>query len=414
MLCVCTLVIFIGCATVPETNHVPSIGVGEPSFVSTVAAHADAPLVAGNRIEILFNGDEIFPALLKAIHGAKASITYAQFLYKGGPIAHELAQALAERCRAQVQVKILIDAFGGDDMPADIPALWQKSGCEFRWFRPFRLSQLITPWELLNYDYRNHRRILVIDGKIGFTGGHGVSPAWTGDGRQRGHWRDTDARIEGPVVRQLQAAFVESWRETTGDLLGGDLYFPELEPQGNVHAQIVKSSPFSGGYETYLSLLLSITSAKKSIHITNPYVLPDERLEQALAQVAARGVHVIVLTPGRIDWKLVHRASRRGLGALLRHGIQVYEYQPALLHAKTMVVDGVWAIIGTTNLDNRSFALNEEINLAVRDAGIAGQLERAFEEDLKHSRKLTYEEWKSRPWSEKILELFTLPIKDEL
>jgi cardiolipin synthase len=254
----------------------------------------------------------------------------------------------------------------------------------------------------------------VIDGKIGFTGGHGVSQAWTGDGRTKSHWRETDARVEGPIVQQLQAAFVESWRETTGDLLGDDLYFPRLEPRGSVHAQVVKSSPFGGTHESYLLFLLSIASAKKTVYITNPYFLPAERMADALLKAVARGVRVIVLTPGKIDWMLVYRASRRGFGPLLLGGIEIYEYQPALLHAKTMVVDGVWAMVGTTNLDNRSFALNAEINLIAHDATIAGELETAFHEDLKRSKKLTYEAWKSRPWSEKILELFTIPIKEQL
>jgi len=403
-----------GCASVPEIDQVPAVVLGEPSFFPTIAAHTDAPIVGGNRVDFLFNGEQIFPAMLQAIRGAGKSITYAQYLYKGGAIAHELAEALAERCRAGVQVKILIDDHGGSEMPEDISTLWKQSGCQLEWFRRIRLFQFITPWELLRYNYRNHRRILVIDGKIGFTGGHGVDQAWTGDGRTEGHWRDTDVRIEGPIVQQLQAAFVESWRETTGDLLGDDLYFPRLEPRGSVHAQVVKSSPFGGTHESYLLFLLALTSAKKSISITNPYFLPDERMTEALFKAAARGVRVVVLTPGKIDWMLVYRASRRGFGPLLLGGIEIYEYQPALLHAKTMVVDVTFALVGTTNLDNRSFALNEEVNLIVHDAVIAAQLEKAFHEDLKYSRKLNYDEWQSRPWSEKLFELFTIPIKEQL
>ncbi|MGH7825190.1 MAG: cardiolipin synthase [Candidatus Binatia bacterium] len=408
------LLLAAGCAGVPEINQVPGVVLGEPSFFPTIAAHTDAPILGGNQVELLFNGEQIFPAMLQAIRSARKSITYAQYLYEGGPIAYELAEAFAERCRAGIQVKLLIDDHGGSEMPEDIPELWRKSGCDLQWFRRIRLFQFITPWELLTYNYRNHRRILVIDGKIGFTGGHGVSQAWTGDGRTQGQWRDTDARVEGPIVQQLQAAFVESWRETTGDLLGDDLYFPRLAPRGNVYAQVVKSSPFGGTHESYLLFLLSIAAAQNSIYITNPYFLPDERMTEALLKAAARGVRVVVLTPGKIDWMLVYRASRRGFGPLLLGGIEIYEYQPALLHAKTMVVDGIWALVGTTNLDNRSFALNAEINLIVHDAGVAGRLEKAFHEDLKHSKELIYEAWKSRPWREKILELFTIPIKEQL
>jgi cardiolipin synthase len=414
LLLLISLMLSISCAGIPKIHQVPGVMLGEPSFFPTIAAHTDAPVLGGNRIELLFNGEEIFPAMLEAIHGARRSITYAQYLYKNGAIAYELAEAFAERCRAGVQVKILIDDHGGSEMPEDLPELWRESGCDLQWFRRIRLFQFITPWELLSYNYRNNRRILVVDGKIGLTGGHGVSQAWSGDGRTKGHWRDTDVRVEGPIVQQLQAAFVESWRETTGDLLGDDLYFPKLQPVGAVHAQVVQSSPFGGSHESYLLFLLVITSAKKSIYITNPYFLPDERMTDALVKAAARGVRVFVLTPGEIDWTFVYRASRRNFGPLLRGGVEIYEYQPALLHAKTMVVDDALAIIGTTNLDNRSFALNEEVNFIIHDSAIAGRLEKAFQEDLKYSRKLTYEAWKSRPLSEKILELFTIPLREQL
>jgi cardiolipin synthase len=409
-------VLFIGagCSSVPTVKEIPPVALGEPSFFPTIAAHTDAPILGGNRVELLLNGDEIFPAMLRAIRGAKKSITYSQYLFKGGRIARDFAAALAERCRAGVEVKLLIDSHGGGDMPPEIPESLQRSGCDFRWFRRIHMIQFITPWELLSYNYRNHRRILVIDGAIGFTGGHGISDAWTGAGRSPGHWRDTDVRVEGPIVHGLQAAFAESWREMTGELLGGSLYFPPLEPQGNVSAQLVKSSPLAGSFESYLLFLLSITSARKSIYVTNPYFLPDERMIEALLNAVDRGVHVVVLTPGKIDWKLVYRASRRGFGPLLRAGVEIYEYQPALMHAKTMVIDGICATVGSTNLDNRSFALNEEVNLIVYDARFAQRMENIFHEDLRHAKKLTYETWASRPWSEKILELFTIPIEEQL
>jgi cardiolipin synthase len=402
-----------GCAAVPQITRIPNIVLGEPSFFPTIAGHTNAPIIGGNRVELLFNGEQVFPAMLKAIRSARRSITYAQYLYQEGDIAHELADAFAERCRAGVAVNILIDSHGGK-MPLEIPELWKSSGCRMEWFRRIKLFQLFTPWSLFSYNYRNHRRILVIDGEIGFTGGHGVSQAWTGDGRTKKHWRDTDVRLEGPIVQQLQAAFVESWRETTGEVLGDDLYFPLLKPRGNVYAQVVKSSPLNGTHESYLLFLLSITSAQKSIYITNPYFIPDERMIEALLRAVKRGVRVVVLGPGDIDWLLVYRASRRGFGDLLLGGIELYEYQPALLHAKTMVVDGIWALVGTTNLDNRSFALNEEINFIAYDRAIARQLEKAFHDDLEHSKKLDYESWRSRPWSEKLLELFTIPIEEQL
>jgi cardiolipin synthase A/B len=409
-----TLMLLLGCAGPTPVSKIDPMIVGEATFFPTIAAHTDAPILGGNKIDVLLNGEQTFPAMLKAIRGARKSITYAQYLYQGGAIAYELAEAFAERCRAGLTVKLLLDSHGGGKVPEDIPQLLTDAGCQFEWFRRVKLFQFITPWELLNYNYRNHRRILVIDGTLAFTGGHGVAEEWTGDGRTDGKWRDTDVRVEGPIVQQLQAAFVESWRDTTGHILGGDLYFPPLKPVGNVNAQVVKSSPLGGTYESYMLLLLSISSARKSIHLSNPYFLPDERMQEALLEAVKRGVSVVVLTPGKIDHKLVYWASRRGFEPLLLGGIQIYEYQVALMHAKTMVVDGVWAHVGTTNLDNRSFALNEEINLIAYDRAVAGELEKAFAEDLKHSKRLTYEAWKARPWREKFLELFTIPLKEQL
>lgn len=409
-----TLMLLLGCAGPTPITKIDPMIVGEATFFPTIAAHTDAPIIGGNKIDVLLNGEQTFPAMLKAIRGARKSITYAQYLYQDGAIAYELAEAFAERCRAGLTVKLLLDSHGGGKIPEDIPQLLTDSGCQLEWFRRVRLFQFITPWELLNYNYRNHRRILVIDGTLGFTGGHGVAEEWTGDGRTDGKWRDTDVRIDGPIVQQLQAAFVESWRDTTGHILGGDLYFPALKPVGKVNAQIVKSSPLGGTYESYMLLLLSISSARKSIHLSNPYFLPDERMQEALLDAVKRGVSVVVLTPGKIDHKLVYWASRRGFEPLLLGGIQIYEYQAALMHAKTMVVDGIWAHVGTTNLDNRSFALNEEINLIAYDHAVAGELEKAFADDLKYSKKLTYEAWKARPWREKFLELFTIPLKEQL
>jgi cardiolipin synthase len=267
------LVLFLlsGCANLTPINEMPHIVLGEPSFYPTIAAHTDASIIGGNRVELLFNGDQIFPAMLQAIRSARKSITYQQYLFEDGAVTHEIAEAFAERCRAGVQVKILIDSLGGGGMPQDIPDLWKKSGCQLEWFQRIKVFQFITPWELLSYNHRTHRRILVIDGKIGFTGGHGVSDAWIGDGRTAEHWRQTDVRLEGPIVQQLQAAFVDSWRRTTGDVLGDDVFFPALDLQGKTYAQIVKSSPVSGSFGSYLLFLLSITSAQKSIHIANPY-----------------------------------------------------------------------------------------------------------------------------------------------
>ena len=212
------LLLLSGCASLASINEIPNVVLGEPSFYPTIAAHTDASIIAGNRVDLLLNGEQIFPALLQAIRGARKSITYAQYLYEDGAIAYEIAEALAERCRAGVPVKILLDSLVAGNIPQDIPDLWKKAGCQMEWFRRIKALQFITPWEFFRYNHRSHRRILVIDGTIGFTGGHGVSQAWMGNGRTADHWRQTDVRVEGPIVQQLQAAFAESWRETTGNL----------------------------------------------------------------------------------------------------------------------------------------------------------------------------------------------------
>jgi cardiolipin synthase len=408
------LLLLIGCAKVRAITDVPEIGLGDTSFFPTLEALTDAPIIGGNILEFLHNGVALFPAMLREIQKAKSSITCSQDLFKGGSLAREFAQCFAERCQAGVKVYILLDSHGSGEAPEEIPVTMSKAGCQVEYFRRIRAPQVILPWKLLQYNYRNHRRILVIDGRIGFTGGYGISDAWMGDGLTPDHWRDTNVRLEGPAVKYLQAAFTESWLETTGNLLGGDGFFPQLESRGKTPLQVVKSSPVGGSFQNYLLYLLSITSAKKSILITNPYFIPDDRMIEALLGATARGVRVIVLVPGKIDFKITYRASRRHYGRMLLGGVQIFEYSPALLHSKTMVVDGVWATIGSTNFDNRSFALNEELNLALYDKSVAQSLENVFAEDLKHSRKITYEEWDSRGLKEKLFELFSFPVEEQL
>ena len=409
------LLLVSGCSsTTPPINDMPNIELGVQGFYPTLAAHTDAAIVSGNRVDLLFNGNQIFPAMLEAIRSAQKSITYQQYIYDDGAIAHEMAEAFAERCRAGVQVKILLDSLGSSSTSQDIKDLWKNSGCQLAWFERIRVSQFIMPWEFLDYNHRSHRRILVVDGKIGFTGGHAVTDAWTGDGRTKEHWRQTDVRVEGPIVQQMQAAFVDSWRRTTGNILGDSSYFPPLEAQGKVYAQIVKSSPLGGSFGSYLLYLLSITSAQKSIHITNPYFFPDERIEEALINAVKRGVKVVVITPGISDLAATSSVSLSGFGPFLLGGVEIHEYQPALMHTKAMIVDGVWASVGSANLDNRSAAINEEINLVVYDTGFAEQLEKSFQEDLKYSKRLTYEAWNSRPLIDKIMELFSNLMKKQM
>lgn len=411
------LIAFIAgaCARVQSHRSLPSLKISEPSFRPTTEAYAEAPVIGGNRVTVLLNGDEIFPVQLAAIRAARRTITYSQYFYEEGPIGRELAEALAERCRAGVRAHVLLDGFGTLGMPREYSNIMRAAGCEVATFRPVHPLIVLSPFGFGKGNHRSHRRILVVDGRIGFTGGVGVGQAWLGNGRQEGHWRQTDARIEGPLAAALQAAFVENWLEATGNALGGAPYFPPVAPSGNVLGQIVRSSPIGGRYTIYTSLLLAMAAARQSITITNPYFVPDERMMEELTAAARRGVRIRILLPGPIDNSLVKHASRLNLGELLDAGIEIYEYQPGLLHAKTMTIDGRWATIGSTNFDSRSFALNEELNLIVYDnRELAGRLERIFADDLAHARRITERTWQRRGPVDRLFEVLSLPVRDQL
>jgi len=398
-----------GCGHVQPHLEVPDLRIAEPSFRATLVGYAGGVVVGGNRIDVLLNGDEIFPAKLEMIRSARKTITYAQYVFEEGAPAADTAQALAERCRAGVKVHVLVDAVGSLMMPSQYRDWLTEAGCELVYYRP------LSPWAMDRVNNRNHRRILVVDGRAGVTGGSGTSGKWSGNGRQEGQWRDTDIRLEGPVVAQLQGAFAENWLEATGVALGGPDYFPSpIEAKGQVESQIVRSSPAGGSVAMYTMFLLAIASARRSIYITNPYFVPDAKMLSTLLQARQRGVRVVLLLPGATDHNLVRQASRSELGRLLQAGIKVYEYRAALLHAKTMVIDSIWATVGSTNLDRRSFELNEELNLVVYNPDIARRLEGVFEADLRGSREVTYEAWKNRGIVSRFLEALSLPFRDQM
>ena len=398
------------CASVKAPAQLPEVEIGRPRFGATVAAYTGTPVVSGNRVEILLNGDEIFPAALAAIRNARKTINFAQYVFEDGPPAEDIARALADRCRAGVKVNVLLDAVGSLLMPPEHRELMTSAGCRVEGYRP-----LIRPFAIHRVNNRNHRRILVVDGRVGLTGGSGVSEKWSGNGRTEDHWRDTDVRVEGPVVEQLQAAFVEDWRETTGITLDGKDYFPgSLPTKGRADAQVVRSSPEGGSTAMSTMLLLAMAGARRSIYITNPYFVPEEEITRTLLAARRKGVRVVVLLPGPIDHNLVRQASRSELGGLLKAGIEVYEYQAALLHAKTMVVDSVWGTIGSTNLDRRSLALNQELNLVVYDKTVGRRLEQVFEQDLTRSKRLTYEAWRHRGLYGRLLEFLSIPVREQL
>jgi cardiolipin synthase A/B len=405
-----TTILAAGCAHPSARYVVPEAAIGEPSFGRAVEGHTLSPLVAGNRIRLLLNGDEILPAMLAAIRGARASITFSNYLWQRGAIVGEVAEAVAERCRAGVGASVLIDAVGSHAMPRGARERMERSGCHVAEFHP------VNALDVRRVNHRNHRRVLVVDGRIGFTGGIGIGEQWTGDGRRAGHWRQTDLVVEGPIVRHLQAAFADTWRDATGILLGGDEYFPELAPAGAVLAQGVRSSPRAGSSEAYALFLLALAGARRSIRITTPYFVPDPDVAAALAKAVRRGVSVEVLVAGAADNfvdRTVRRASQGEYGRALEAGIKIYEYGPALLHAKTLTVDGRWACIGSVNLDNRSFALNHEVAVVVTDAAIGRRLDEIFRDDLAFAREVTLEAWKRRGVG-RVLEPFILPFRNLL
>jgi cardiolipin synthase A/B len=399
----------VACARPFPHVALPSMALGEPSFFPTLEAYAQAPIVGGNRIDILLNGDELFPVMIEVIRSAEKTISYAQYTYEEGSVARDFAEALAERCRAGVAVNVLLDGVGTLDMPPEYYASLKEAGCHVATFRP------LGSFAFQRANNRNHRRILVVDGRVGFTGGSGIGANWMGDGRTEGHWRNTDVRIEGPAVEYLQGAFVENWLEATGVVLGGEDFFPRpLGPKGQVYAQVVRSSPSAGSFGLYTTFLLAISAAQRSIYLTTPYFAPDTEMLDALVQAANRQVRVVMLVPGVIDHNIIKPAGGRDFDRLLRAGVEIYEYQSALLHAKTMVIDGRWSTIGSTNFDNRSFALNDELNVVIYNTGVAANLERTFADDLAHSKKVEYREWRQRGVMERLFEFFVVPFHDLL
>ena len=395
-----------GCTTVHRHDLLPEVKLGEPSFYPTLQAYADAPIVDGNRVDVLLNGVEIFPAMLAAIRSARASVNYAQYFFEDGLVAGDMVEAFAERCRAGIAVNILVDGVGSLNMPREYYDYLRRSGCHVAIFRPVGVGLFHRP------NNRNHRRILVVDGLIGFTGGSGTSRKWMGDGKVKDHWRDTDVRVEGPAVEWLQAAFAENWLIATGIAIGGERHFPRPNAtHGKVSVQVVRSSPNAGDSAMYSTFLIALSAAERSIRITNPYLVLDGRFKRVLLDRSRAGVTIEVLVPGSIDHNFVREASRASWGEFIRAGIKMYQYMPALLHAKTIVIDSVWATIGSTNFDNRSFALSDELNVIVYDRDVARRMEAVFAEDLRHSEPVTYEKWKRRGLKARLFETLVAPLR---
>ncbi len=381
----------------------------DPQFRRAIGSLLGPPLVGGNRAQELLNGTQIFPAMLEAIRSAQHTITFETYIYWSGDIGREFAEALAERAKAGVKVHVLLDWVGSAKIDDAFLEKMQAAGVQIRKFHK-------PNWyNLARMNNRTHRKLLVIDGKTGFTGGVGIAPKWTGDGQDAEHWRDTHFRIEGPVVAQMQAVFMDNWLKVTGQVMHGEAYFPALQTAGSTDAQVFSSSPSGGSESMQLMYLLSITAAARSIDLSSAYFVPDELTLKALTDALKRGVKIRIITPGEIiDTDTVRAASRGTWGALLKAGAEIYEYQPSMYHCKVMIVDNLLVSVGSTNFDNRSFRLNDEANLNVYDTKFAERQTGIFESDLKNSHQVTYAEWADRPLKEKLHEQLALILHSQL
>ncbi|HKP67435.1 MAG TPA: phospholipase D-like domain-containing protein [Casimicrobiaceae bacterium] len=371
----------------------------DPQFQRAMGVLLGPPIIAGNRFDVLVNGDMIFPAMLSAIRSARETITFESYIYWSGDVGRAFAEALAERARAGVHVHLLLDWLGSSKLDPAQLALMVKAGVEVRRFHEPRWYQLAR------LNNRTHRKLLIVDGKVGFTGGVGIADEWSGNAQDAMHWRDTHFRAEGPVVAQMQAVFMDNWIKVTGNVLHGAGYFPALAAAGASRGQMFSSSPEGGSESMHLMYLLAITAATRSIDLSSAYFVPDALTQAALVSAAKRGVKIRIITPGEhIDAETVRRASRAGWGDLLRAGIEIHEYQPTMFHCKVLVVDALWISVGSTNFDSRSFAINDEANLNIDDAAFARRQIEIFEADLARSKRVTLAAWEQRPLSEKLLE----------
>jgi cardiolipin synthase len=367
-------------------------------FRSVIQSICQAPLHYRNKVDILTDGSQFYPAMRDAILAAQSSINLEAYIFRPGEVADIVVEAIAERAKAGVEVRCVFDAIGSAWMGGRTLRRMQEAGCQInfyqsiRWYRLHRLNN------------RTHRELLVIDGRVAFTGGAGVADWWFKPHGGKPTWRDTMTRIEGPIVAALQGVFAENWLECCGEILTSPRHWPPLEPCGPADAMLVKSSPSDRATVSRVVFQMLIEGAVSWIDISTPYFLPDRSLRKALVRAAQRGVRVRVIVPGPFtDQRLVRLASRRMFRELLQAGVRIYEYRPSMTHVKALMVDDAWAVIGTTNVDNRSFEHNDEVNVAFRESDVTARLRRDFEADVMASDEITFERWCGRPVLEKLV-----------
>lgn len=370
--------------------------VEDPAFLRSADTFGTA-MVPGNTAELLKNGDEIFPAMTRDIRQAKRTVNLETYIFQPDKAGRLFADAMIEAARRGVEVRLLVDAWGSK--LRELGKELESAGVHVRKYRPLRL------FSIYKVGKRTHRKILVVDGQIAYTGGLGIDDRWLGDARNTKEWRDTQVRVTGPVVDQMQAIFSEDWTFTTGEILAGDQFYPRRNGGGTVLAQAIKASRGDASSLAKMLYYVAIQSAAKSIHIQNAYFLPDKQVREALVHAVERGVDVQVMVPGRhIDLPMVRSASWLYYGSLLKGGVKILEYRPTMMHNKAMVVDGIYSTLGSINFDSRSMNRNAEESLAFYDRPFAQKVEAMFQEDKKRCEEITYEIWEHRGLPKRISE----------
>jgi cardiolipin synthase len=384
-------------------------GVRTPQFRRELSVLLGPPIVPGNAVRALQNGDQIFPEMLASIEGAQRTITFETYIYWSGHIGERFAKALAERARAGVKVRVTLDWMGSLKLDERLLQIIEEAGARVHRYRPLHW------YNLGRINNRTHRKLLVIDGRIAFTGGVGIADQWEGHAQDPQHWRDVHFRVEGPVAAQFQAAFNDNWIKSTGEVLNGEEYFPALPSSGDIAAQLFLSSPAGGSESMHLMYLLSIAAAEKSIDLQAAYFVPDELALHAFCEALGRGVTLRLIVPGEhIDSDTVRVASRSTWGRLLEAGAEIHEYLPTMMHNKLLIVDRLLVSGGSTNFDIRSFRLNDEASLNVYDQAFAEEMTGVFERDLLQCRPYTLETWHRRPLRDRLVESLVVPIRSQL
>lgn len=383
--------------------------VGSKEFIDTMAGAAGIPFVGGNSLQLLNNGDRFYPAMLEGIEQAERSITIEAYIYWAGDIGMRFATALAAAAQRGVRVKLLLDAVGSSTVGDEILQVLKKGGCHLAWYNPIRLGTL------RRVNNRTHRKSLVIDGCVAFTGGAGIADHWLGDAHDDKHWRDLQIRVSGPAVRPLQTGFAQNWLEATGELVTGPDFYPAAQPCGDLHLQTIMSSPETGASTVRVMYYLAISAARTSIDIANPYFVPDHVSIDLFRDAVRRGVRVRIMVAGvSNDTWITRLNSLRLYGALLDAGVELYEYNRTMMHHKIMIVDGLWSTVGTSNFDNRSFSHNEESNVCLCDRDFALELTETYERDAAVCERVTKQQWQRRGVVQKGIEAVASFFQDQV